>query len=117
MDTPPQSLHRDFCRPWLQKSEPPQSLQADLRRPWAQNEALPQSLHCNLTRPWLQMSVPWQSLQRVLRRPCMQMDGGLIWLTLESLTAPQGLKLPLLRTRLFSSALVATKVFRTAGDT
>ena len=55
MLTPPQSLHCDFRRPWIQMLLPPQSLHCDFSRPWMQMLLPPQFLHSDFRRPWVQM--------------------------------------------------------------
>ena len=69
---PPQSLHRDFCRPCVQRPLPPHSLHRDFCRPCAQRDPPPHSLHLDLYLLCSQMDAPPQSLHRDFCLLCSQ---------------------------------------------
>ena len=59
---PPQSLHRDFRRPWMQMLTPPQSLHRDFCRPWMQVLLVHAVLASRFSRLQMQLHAPQQML-------------------------------------------------------
>ena len=71
---PPQSLHCDFSRLWMQMPMPPQSLHFDFRRPWMQVLLVHDFLAFRFFRLQMQLHAPQQMLHSGSFFSCEQTD-------------------------------------------